>query len=74
MKIITEQMLTKLIEEFKGYTETAQQHEFVKLAMIQARIEKTNIKEIVNNQSEARAMYRVISSTIGKDCTEFKEG
>ena len=74
MKIITEQMLTKLIEEFKDYTETAQQHEFVKLAMIQARIEKTNIKEIVNNQSEARAMYRVISSTIGKDCTEFKEG
>lgn len=74
MKIITEQMLTKLIEEFKSYTETAQQHEFVKLAMIQARIEKTNIKEIVNNQSEARAMYRVISSTIGKDCTEFKEG
>lgn len=67
-------MLTKLIKEFKGYTETAQRHEFVKLAMIQARIEKTNIKEIVNNQSEARAMYRVISSTIGKDYTEFKEG
>ena len=72
-KTITEQMLIDLIKEFKKYIETAQQYEFVRLAMIQMKIEETDLKEIVNNQREARAMYRVIASAIGKDYTEFKE-
>ena len=73
MKEITEEMLNELVDKFHKYTETAEQHEFVVLAMVQQRIENTNISKIVNNQREARAMYRTIARVIFEDYSEFKE-
>ena len=72
-KQVTEQALNKLIDKFYEYTENAEQHEFVLLFAIDARIQGTNIKEIVKNQKEARTMYRVIASAIGEDCSDYKE-
>lgn len=72
-KEITEQILIDLIEEFKKYTKTAEQHEFAILALLQINIEKTNLKTIINDQRNARAMCRCICRVIGKDYTEFKE-
>jgi hypothetical protein len=73
MKKVTTQKLGKLIDKFYKYTETAEQHEFVLLFQVDMRIQKTNIEEIVKNQKEARAMYRVIASTIGEDYSNYKE-
>ena len=73
MEQVTEEMLNKLVEKFFKYTETAEQHEFVMLAMIHENINHTQISEIVKDQAEARAMYRVIASAIGEDYSMFKE-
>ena len=73
MKTVTVEALNALIDRFKKYTETAEQSEFVRLAMVQMMIDKTAVNEIVKNQKEARAMYRVIARVIFEDCTEYEE-
>ncbi|MBR4889723.1 MAG: hypothetical protein IKU15_00205 [Clostridia bacterium] len=60
-------MLIDLIKEFNEYTETAEQHEFLKLATIHMMIERTNLKEVIKDERNAGSMYRVIASAIGKD-------
>ena len=72
-KEVTIQKLENLIDKFYEYTETAEQHEFVLLFQVDMRIQKTNIEEIVKDQKEARAMYRVIASIIGEDYSNYKE-
>ena len=48
-KQIEEKDLIYIIDKFKKYTETAEQHEFPLLAMIGFAIQETNITEIVDD-------------------------
>lgn len=73
MKQIEEKDLIDMVEKFNKYTETAEQHEFPLLAMIEFAIQGTNITEIVDDQENAKAIYRSIAKVIGKDYSEFKE-
>lgn len=76
-KVITIKDCEELAKKFVAYTETAEQHEFATLVMIQSALLKT-MRELrkageVTNQKEARAMFRVVLSAIGEDITEYKE-
>lgn len=76
-KVITVKDCEELTEKFIAYTETAEQHEFAKLVIIQSALLKT-MREIhktreVPDQKEARAMFRVVLKTIGEDISEYKE-
>ena len=73
-RTVTEQDLISLIEKFKTYTETAEQHEFTTLVILEILIEKTNVSNIVKNQKAARAMYRSIARAIGVDYSDFVDG
>lgn len=78
MKEITVEDIFELKEKFDKYLITAEQHEIVTLAIIDLMLNKT-IKSIQSNnneikdQKEARAMFRVILKTIGKDYSEYEE-
>lgn len=76
-KVITVKDCEELTKKFIAYTETAEQHEFAKLVIIQSALLKT-MREIhktceVLDQKEARAMFRVVLSAIGDDISEYKE-
>lgn len=78
MKKITIEDVLELKEKFDKYLITAEQHEFVILAMIDLKLNNT-IKAIQSNnneikdQKEARAMFRTILKVMGKDCSEYEE-
>lgn len=76
-KEITLQDCEDLYKRFMKYTETAEQHEFPFLLMIHTRLNKTLAKlrlvGTVEDQNEARAMFRVVLTTIGEDASEYKE-
>ena len=78
MKEITIEDVLELKEKFDKYLITAEQHEFVILAMIDLKLNNT-IKTIQSNnneikdQKEARAMFRTILKVMGKDCSEYEE-
>ena len=78
MKEITIEDVLKLKEKFDKYLITAEQHEFVILAMIDLKLNNT-IKTIQSNnneikdQKEARAMFRTILKVMGKDYSEYEE-
>ena len=78
MKEIVIEDVFELKEKFDEYLITAEQHEIVTLAIIDLMLNKT-IKSIQSNnneikdQKEARAMFRVILKTIGKDYSEYEE-
>lgn len=78
MKEISIENILELKEKFDKYLITAEQHEFVILAMIDLKLNNT-IKTIQSNnneikdQKEARAMFRTILKVIGKDCSEYEE-
>jgi hypothetical protein len=76
-KEITVQDCEELVKKFIAYTETAEQHEFVTLVIIQSALLKT-MRELrktrdVTNQKEARAMFRVVLKAIGEDASEYQE-
>lgn len=76
-KEITVQDCEELAKKFIVYTETAEQHEFATLFLIQSALLKT-MREIrktgrVASQKDARAMFRVVLSAIGEDISEYKE-
>jgi hypothetical protein len=76
-KEITVQDCEELVKKFITYTETAEQHEFPILIIIQTKLYKT-MREIhktnkVTDQKEARAMFRVVLKAIGKDASEYAE-
>ena len=76
-KDITVQDCEELVKKFIAYTETAEQHEFATLIIIQSALLKT-MREIrktgkVASQKDARAMFRVVLKTIGEDCSEYEE-
>lgn len=77
MKKITLEDCENLLSRFLAYTDTAEQHEFPILAMVNMKLETTmeKLREAggVENQSEARAMFRVILKVIGGDYSEYME-
>ena len=77
-KEITIQDCDELYAQFKKYTETAEQHEFARLAMVNMMLDKTMAEiheagEVTIGQKEARAMFRTVLMVIGKDFSEYKE-
>ena len=78
MKEISIEDILELKEKFDKYLITAEQHEFVILAMIDLKLNNT-IKTIQSNnneikdQKEARAMFRTILKVMGKDYSEYEE-
>lgn len=77
-KTITVQDCDELYAQFKKYTETAEQHEFVMLAIVNKKLDKTmadihEAGELTLDQREARAMFRCVLMAMGKDFSEYKE-
>lgn len=76
-KEITLQDCEELYQKFMKYTETAEQHEFPRLAMIHFKLNRTmvllRVAGTIKDQSEARAMFRVVLKTIGEDASEYEE-
>ena len=63
-----------LYQRFIKYTETAEQHEFIRLAMIHQMLDHTIATwSDPINQEEARAMFRVVLGHIGGDITPYLE-
>lgn len=75
MKKVTLEDCKNLQKKFKEYTKHAEQHEFIKLAMIDVRIEATirNPKPIDERQDDLNAMFRVVLKAIGEDYSEYKK-
>lgn len=75
-KEITVQDAHQLYEKFRKYAETAEQHQFAYLMMIEVRMLNT-LEQYdrvgITNQKEARAMFRVVLKTIGEDASEYEE-
>ncbi len=78
MKTITVRDCHELRDKFESYCETAEQHEFPILAMVNLRLDATIAKidgdGEVKNQKDARAMFRVILKIIGEDFSAYEEG
>lgn len=76
-KEITVQDCEELHSKFLKYTETAEQHEFPRLAMVHFKLDKTlaqlRASAVITDQSEARAMFRVVLKTIGEDASAYEE-
>ena len=77
MKIITIEDYRNLKNKFERYCETAEQYEFVLLAILQAKLDKTleTIEKdgLIKDQKEARAMFRTILLVIGENADDYKE-
>lgn len=77
MADITVNDCEKLYAQFTAYTETAEQHEFALLAMVNIMLDSTmariRVCGEVRNQKDARAMFRVVLKVIGKDYSEYME-
>lgn len=77
MKEITVADCLELKKKFQKYCETAEQHEFALLAMVNIKMD-TTIAQIqaaqkVENQTDTRAMFRVVLRLIGEDFSEYEE-
>lgn len=77
MKTVTIEDCERLRDAFHDYAETAEQHEFPMLALVDIKLQKTieRYREAgeITNQQEARTMCRVILRVIGKDYSEYEE-
>ena len=77
MKQVTVADCLELQKLFEKYCETAEQHEFIELALIQSRMDKyiSRLQQVgkIENQNEANAMFRVVLGVIGKDFSDYKE-
>ena len=76
-KIITVEDCVELKKKFEKYCETAEQHEFPLLLMVQMKLEH-DVERIVNegeveDQKETRAMFRTVLSIIGENTSEYDE-
>lgn len=77
MKEITLEDVRELRKQFDAYTETAEPYEFPFLLLIDIKF-ATTLKQyeetgVIDNQKEARAMFRVVLKTIGGDPSEYAE-
>lgn len=77
MKTITIEDCKELYNEFNRYADNAEQHEFPRLIMIDLKLQDTidQYEEAgcIEDQKEARAMFRVVLKIIGKDYSEYEE-
>ena len=77
MKTITIEDCRSLKNKFERYCETAEQWEFVLLAILQAKLNKTlaTIEKdgMIKDQKEARAMFQTILLVIGENANDYKE-
>ena len=77
MKKVTVADCLELQKLFEKYCETAEQHEFIILALIQLRMDNyiSRLQQVgkIENQKEANAMFRVVLGAIGKDFSDYKE-
>ena len=77
MKKVTVADCLELQKLFEKYCETAEQHEFIILALIQSRMDNyiSRLQQVgkIENQKEANAMFRVVLGAIGKDFSDYKE-
>jgi hypothetical protein len=71
---ITKEDVIALREEFIKYTETAEQHEFPKLAFINLKLDYTikAFERISDNDKEKNTMFRIVYRVIGKDFSEYE--
>lgn len=77
MKEITIADCQQLRERFLKYCDSAEQHQFPMLAMINVRLNAT-VEALekageVQDQKNARAMFRVVLKVMGEDFSEYKE-
>lgn len=72
---ITLQDAYDLKKQFDAYTETAEQHEFALLALIDLKLSQTieHYEEVgyVDDQKDAKTMFRVVLKAIGKDYSKY---
>lgn len=76
MKTITIEDCKELYNEFNRYADNAEQHEFPRLIMIALKLQDTLEQyelDGIEDQKEARAMFRVVLKIIGKDYSEYEE-
>ena len=77
MKKITVADCLELQKLFEKYCDTAEQHEFIKLILIQSRMDKyiSRLHHIgkIKNQNQANTMFRVVLGAIGKDFSDYEE-
>lgn len=71
--MITLQDTIILYEEFKEFTQTASQHMFPMLALLDVKIERTIYHFNETSQKELEAMFRVINKVIHHE-TRTKTG
>ena len=77
-KEITLQDCKELYARFREYTKTAEQHEFSLLFLVNIMLDTTMVKlreaGRVENQKEARSMFRSVLRVIGEDYSAYAEG
>lgn len=77
MADITVSDCEKLYAQFVAYTETAEQHEFALLAVVNIMLDATMAQVRacgeVRNQKDTRAMFRVVLKVIGEDYSKYME-
>ena len=77
MTVITVKDCLELKDRFRKYCNHAEQHEVMKLALIEIKMNKTIEKIVkvqkVENQEDMRAMFRVVLKTIGEDYSAYQE-
>ena len=77
MKKVTVADCLELQKLFEKYCETAEQHEFIILALIQLHMDNyiSRLQQVgkIENQKEANTMFRVVLGAIGKDFSDYKE-
>ena len=76
MKTITIEDCKELYNEFIRYADNAEQYEIPMLLMVDLKLRQT-IEQYeldgIEDQKEARAMFRVVLKIIGKDYSEYEE-
>ena len=77
MRDITLQDVRDLRERFDQYLQTAEQHQFALLVMVDGKFRNTlkHYEKIgqVDDQKDANAMFRVVLKTMGQDFSEYME-
>ena len=63
----------QLYQKFLEYTETAEQHEFPLLALVNMMLDASKLRGWDMPQKEARAMFRTVLRVIGEDFSMYEE-
>lgn len=77
MKKVTVADCLELQKLFEKYCETAEQNEFIKLILIQSRMNKyiSRLQQVgkIEDQKEANTMFRFVLGAIGKDFSDYED-